>query len=252
MQSNRSKAILVVDDESDIRELVRYHLARDGYWVACAETGEEALKLVRHQPPDLIVLDLMLPGRDGLEICRQLKADPQTAAVRILILSAKSEDADIVAGLELGADDYVTKPFMPQVLVARVRAILRRRVNLIEAESDVLNHGELVIDPARYQVTVGTMPVNLTTMEMRMLIALARRPGLALTRFQLIAASQGEGVCVTDRSVDVHIAALRRKLGTCGSLIETVHGIGYRFKECNYRDATAPSPPEPGLLFDRE
>lgn len=226
-----SKTILVVDDERDIRELVRYNLAREGYKVECARTGEEGLRQARALVPDLIVLDLMLPGLDGLEVCKRLKADRQTAAVPIVMLTAKGEDADVVAGLELGADDYVIKPFSPRVLLARVRAILRRGEEPAETEPAIIRRGELVIDPARHQVTVSNEPVGLTALEMRVLIALARRPGLVLTRYQIVDASQGEGVGVTDRSVDVHIVSLRRKLGACGPLIETVRGIGYRFKE---------------------
>ncbi len=225
------KTILVVDDEKDIRELVRYNLARDGYKVECAQTGEEALRTARSAAPDLIVLDLMLPGLDGLEVCKRLKAERQTAAVPIVMLTAKGEDADVVAGLELGADDYVIKPFSPRVLLARVRAVLRRSEEPVEAEPAMIRRGGLVIDPARHQVTVDGEPANLTALEMRVLIALARRPGLVLTRYQIVDASQGEGVGVTDRSVDVHIVSLRRKLGACGPLIETVRGIGYRFKE---------------------
>lgn len=225
------KTILVVDDEKDIRELVRYNLARDGYKVECAQTGEEALRTARSAAPDLIVLDLMLPGLDGLEVCKRLKAERQTAAVPIVMLTAKGEDADVVAGLELGADDYVIKPFSPRVLLARVRAVLRRSEEPAEVEPAMIRRGGLVIDPARHQVTVDGEPANLTALEMRVLIALARRPGLVLTRYQIVDASQGEGVGVTDRSVDVHIVSLRRKLGACGPLIETVRGIGYRFKE---------------------
>jgi two-component system phosphate regulon response regulator PhoB len=221
----------VVDDEKDIRELVRYNLARDGYKVECAASGEDALRQARSVAPDLIVLDLMLPGVDGLEVCKRLKADRQTAAVPVIMLTAKGEDADVVAGLELGADDYVIKPFSPRVLLARVRAVLRRGEEPAEAEPAIIHRGDLLIDPARHQVTVSGEPVTLTALEMRVLIALARRPGLVLTRYQIVDASQGEGVGVTDRSVDVHIVALRRKLGACGPLIETVRGIGYRFRE---------------------
>jgi two-component system phosphate regulon response regulator PhoB len=225
------KTILVVDDEKDIRELVRYNLARDGYKVECAQSGEEALRQARSAAPDLIVLDLMLPGLDGLEVCKRLKADRQTAAAPIIMLTAKGEDADVVAGLELGADDYVIKPFSPRVLLARIKAVLRRGDEPAEAEPAIIRRGDLVIDPARHQVTVSGDPATLTALEMHVLIALARRPGLVLTRYQIVDASQGEGVGVTDRSVDVHIVSLRRKLGACGSLIETVRGIGYRFKE---------------------
>jgi two-component system phosphate regulon response regulator PhoB len=225
------KQILVVEDEQDIRELVRYNLAKEGYQVEQAATGEEALRKARARPPDLVVLDLMLPGVDGLEVCRRLKADRATAAAAILMLTAKGEEADVVAGLEVGADDYVVKPFSPRVLLARIRAVLRRREPEVSPAESVISHESLRIDPARHRVIAAGQPVSLTALEMRILLALARRPGLVLTRYQIVDASQGEGVGVTDRSVDVHIVSLRRKLGECGRLIETVRGVGYRFAE---------------------
>lgn len=226
-----TKTILVVDDEQDIRELIRYNLTKEGYRVECAVSGEEALRKVRPAPPDLILLDLMLPGVDGLEVCKRLKAERRTAATPIIMLTAKGEDADVVAGLELGADDYVVKPFSPRVLLARIRAILRRLEEPAEEEAAPLQRGGLIVDPARHQATVGGQAVALTALEMRILVALARRPGLVLTRYQIVDLTQGEGVGVTDRSVDVHMVSLRRKLGECGEMIETVRGIGYRFKE---------------------
>lgn len=223
--------ILVVDDEPDILELVQYNLAREHYDVVCVESGEEALAQVHAAPLDLIVLDLMLPGVHGLDVCRMLKRHPRTAAIPVVMLTARGEEADIVAGLELGADDYLTKPFSPRVLLARIRAVLRRQHSAPVAADAVLTHGELVLHPERHEVLVQGQPVMLTPMEFRMLHVLAQRPGWVFTRNQLIAAAQGEDVSVTERSVDVHIVSLRRKLGACGDAIETIRGVGYRLQE---------------------
>ena len=191
--------ILVVDDEPDILELVQYNLTREHYDVVCVESGEEALAQVSATPPDLIVLDLMLPGVDGLEVCRILKRDPHTAAIPVVMLTARGEEADIVAGLELGADDYLTKPFSPRVLRARIRAVLRQQHTEAVAVDAVLTHRDLVLHPGRHEVLVPGQPVLLTPMEFRMLHVLARRPGWVFTRSQLIAAAQGEDVSVTER-----------------------------------------------------
>lgn len=223
--------VLVVDDEEDILELVRYNLAKEGYKVRCVATGEDALAAARQEVPDLIVLDLMLPGVDGLEVCRILRRDPKTAHVPIIMLTAKGEEADVVAGLELGADDYVTKPFSPRVLLARVKAVLRRRTAREPEENMTLRVGDIVIDPQRHEVLVRGKPVNLTYVEFRLLHYLARRPGWVFTRQQIIDNVRGDNYPVTDRSVDVQVVGLRRKLGSCGHLIETVRGVGYRFKE---------------------
>ncbi|MCD6288899.1 MAG: response regulator transcription factor [Anaerolineae bacterium] len=223
--------ILVVDDEKDILELVEYNLAKEGYRVTPVASGEEALKSARSKTPDLIVLDLMLPGMDGLEVCRRLKTDPKTQHIPIVMLTAKGEEADIVAGLELGADDYITKPFSPRVFVARVRAVLRRRAREPADETSVVKIGELVIHPGRHEVLVGGKAVQLTLTEFRILHFLARRPGWVFTRYQIVEGVQGEDAVVTDRSVDVHIVSLRRKLGKYGTYIETVRGVGYRFKD---------------------
>lgn len=225
------EAILVVDDEPDILELVKYNLAKEGYRVECVQSGEDAISRARSILPDLLVLDLMLPGVDGLEVCKRLKADARTAHISIIMLTAKGEDADVVAGLELGADDYITKPFSTRVLLARVKALLRRQESKQDEDTPALKRGDLIVDTSRHVVTVCGTPIDLTALEMRILEALARRPGLVLTRYQIVKASQGEGVGVTDRSVDVHIVSLRRKLKECGNLIETVRGVGYRFKE---------------------
>lgn len=226
----QTKTVLVVDDDPDIRELISYNLGKNGYHVESSGSGEDALLRLRSAAPSLILLDLMLPGLDGLEVCKKLKAQSRTAPIPIIMLTAKGEDADVVSGLELGADDYVIKPFSPRVLLARIKAVLRRREEKAN-ENASLRRGELVIDPDYHQVTVAGGQVALTVLELRILQALARRPGLVMTRRQLVSSSQGEGIGVTDRSVDVHIVSLRRKLGEHGSLIETVHGVGYRFKE---------------------
>jgi two-component system alkaline phosphatase synthesis response regulator PhoP len=223
--------ILVVDDEEDILELLRFNLSREGCQVFCASSGEEALRLVQSEIPDLIVLDLMLPGIDGLEVTRWLKSDPNTKHLPIVMLTAKGEEADIVTGLELGADDYVTKPFSPRILVARVRAVLRRKVKESPEDTSVIRIHDLIIDPRRHEVLVNGEPVVLTFTEFGILNYMARRPGWVFTRFQIVDAVKGEDYPVTDRSVDVQIVGLRKKLGPAGKYIETVRGVGYRFKE---------------------
>ena len=223
--------ILVVDDEDDILELVRYNLAREGFQVTCAATGEDALKKTGIDSFDLIVLDLMLPRIDGLEVARHLKKNAQTQQIPIVMLTAKGEEADVVAGLEIGADDYVTKPFSPRVLTARIRAVLRRRAVESDENSPVLEIHDLVIHPGRRRATIEGVPVQLTFTEFQVLYFLARRPGWVFTRTQIVDAVRGDDYPVTDRSVDVQIVGLRKKLGDCGDYIETVRGVGYRFKE---------------------
>jgi two-component system, OmpR family, alkaline phosphatase synthesis response regulator PhoP len=225
-----NERILVVDDEEDVLELIRYNLAASGYRIQTASSGEEALTKTRKELPDLVILDLMLPGIDGLEVCRQLKRDARTDRVPIVMLTAKGEEADIVAGLELGADDYVTKPFSPKVLGARVRRILHRAASR-DVEKPSLSIRDLTIDPGRREVLVKGKPVNLTFTEFNILYALAKRPGLVLTRYQIIDSVHGDDYLVTDRAVDVQIVSLRRKLGARGGYIETVRGVGYRFKD---------------------
>jgi len=223
--------VLVVDDEEDILELVRYNLSKEGYRVSCVATGEEALDAARKDVPDLILLDLMLPGLDGLEVCRVLRRDPKTSHVPILMLTAKGEDADVVAGLELGADDYVTKPFSPRVLLARTKAVLRRRSARTPEDTMTLQVHDILINPQRHEVLVHGKPVTLTYTEFRLLHYLARRPGWVFTRQQIIDNVRGDNYPVTDRSVDVQVVGLRKKLGPHGDCIETVRGVGYRFKE---------------------
>jgi two-component system phosphate regulon response regulator PhoB len=224
--------ILVVDDEEDILELVRFHLAREGYELSLAASGEDALKKIKRERFDLVVLDLMLPGLDGLEVAKTLKNDPKAKSIPILMLTAKGEDADIVTGLELGADDYVTKPFSPRVLIARVKAVLRRRSRAAgEDDTQVITVQGIQIHPGRRSVTAGGKPVDLTFTEFQLLYVLARRPGWVFTRSQIVDAVRGSDYPVTDRSVDVQVVGLRKKLGAHGKAIETVRGVGYRFKD---------------------
>jgi two-component system phosphate regulon response regulator PhoB len=223
--------ILVVDDEEDILELVRFNLAREGYSIICTTSGEETLKIIQKEHPDLIVLDLMLPGMDGLDVAKALKNDPKTRDIPIVMLTAKGEEADIVTGLELGADDYVTKPFSPRVLVARVRAVLRRGTSEVPEDESVLKVHNLLIHPGRREVLVNGEPVELTFTEFGILNFLARRPGWVFTRSQIVDAVRGDDYPVTDRSVDVQIVGLRKKLGSAGEYVETVRGVGYRFRE---------------------
>jgi len=223
--------ILVVDDEEDIVELVRFHLAREGFAVETAASGEEALKKVRQGAFTLLVLDLMLPGLDGLEVARALKAETRTAGLPIVMLTAKGEDADVVAGLELGADDYVTKPFSPRVLLARIKAVLRRRLRAAVDDQSVITIHDLEIHPGRRSVLAGGKPIDLTFTEFQLLTFLARRPGWVFTRSQIVDAVRGTDYPVTDRSVDVQVVGLRKKLGPYGRYIETVRGVGYRFRE---------------------
>ncbi len=226
----KKQHILVVDDEEDITELVRHNLTREGFEVTCVGTGEKALEKAGEGDVDLIVLDLMLPGVDGLEVCKILKNDSNTAEIPIVMLTAKGEESDIVAGLELGASDYITKPFSPRVVVARVKAVLRSMARL-EKDAEKLQVGELKIDPQRYMVRIAGRQMDLTSTEFKLLYYMAKRPGWVFTRNQLIDASRGDDYAVTDRSVDVHIAGIRKKLRDFGEYIQTVRGIGYRFKE---------------------
>ena len=223
--------ILAVDDEEDILELISFNLRKEGYSVTCVTSGEDALRSARKTLPDLTILDLLLPGLDGLEVCRRLKTDPKTSHIPIIMLTAKTEEADIVTGLELGADDYVTKPFSPRVLLARVKAVLRRKAGEPTGETEVIKVHDLVIDPGRHEVLARGKPVLLTVTEFRILHFLARRPGWVFSRCQIVDAAMGDDVVVTDRSVDVHVASLRKKLGTCGAYVETVRGVGYRLKD---------------------
>lgn len=222
--------ILIVDDEEDVLELVRYNLDKEGYRIDTAATGEEALTKARTKLPALIILDLMLPGIDGLEVCKKIKNDAKTQSIPIIMLTAKGEETDIVTGLELGADDYMTKPFSPKILVARVRRILHKTITRDLKRTPIKVH-ELTIDPARREVLVKNKSVELTFTEFNILYALAKRPGMVFTRYQIVDALHGDDYLVTDRAVDVQIVGLRKKLGPCSKYIETVRGVGYRFKD---------------------
>jgi DNA-binding response OmpR family regulator len=226
-----NERILVVEDEQDILELVRYNLARENYKVFCASSGEEALKIAASEPLELIVLDLMLPRMDGLEVTRRLKNNSKTQDIFIVMLTAKGSEADIVTGLELGADDYITKPFSPRVLLARIKAVIRRTRDEKPEDNAVIQVHNLIIHPGRREVHAGEIPVPLTYTEFQVLYYLARRPGWVFTRTQIVDAVRGDDYPVTDRSVDVQIVGLRKKLGSAGRYIETVRGVGYRFKE---------------------
>lgn len=226
------KKILLIEDDEDIQELVSYHLGKEGYTVQVASSGEAAMESARKSLPDLILLDLMLPGIDGLQVCRNLRNEPKTRHIPIIMLTAKGEETDIVTGLEVGADDYITKPFSPKVLVARIRNIFRRKARDAAADDTApISVHDLVIHPGRHEVLYKGKKIDLTYTEFRVLQFLARRPGWVYTRQQIVDAVRGEDYAVTDRSVDVQIVGLRRKLGEAGELIETVRGVGYRFRE---------------------
>lgn len=223
--------ILIVEDEEDIAETLRIHLEREGYRAVAARSGEEALLTLNRMTVDLVLLDLMLPGIDGLEVCRAIKRNPAWTRIPVIIVSARGEDADVVAALELGAEDYVTKPFSLRVLVARIRSVLRRIRHPLPAEAAPLKIHELLIDPIRHEVGLGKERLDLTATEFQLLYFLARHPGWVFTRSQIVDAVKGPDYPVTDRSVDVQIVGLRRKLGRRASYIETIRGVGYRFKE---------------------
>lgn len=225
--------ILIIEDEDDILAMIHFNLVKAGYRVECATTGEDGYAMVRDTRPDLVLLDLMLPGMDGTEVCQRMRRSPDMSDIPIIMLTAKGEEHDVVKGLELGADDYVPKPFSPQVLLARIQAVLRRRS---KAEADKnqdqpIRVHDLYIHPGRNKVEAAGENVDLTFTEFQLLRLLASRPGWVFTRSQIVDAIHGEGYAVTDRAVDVQVVGLRRKLGECGKYIETVRGVGYRFHE---------------------
>ena len=225
--------IVVVEDEEDIRELIEYHLGREGCEVLGSGDGKRGLELIQRELPDLVLLDLMLPGMDGLEVCRAIRADERVAHVPVLMVTAKGEEADIVLGLGLGADDYIPKPFRPRELVARVKAALRSKQRAAETSADAepLVRGSLRMDPARHRAYVDEVELNLTATEFKLLWTLAKRPGRVFAREDLLEASRGDAAIALDRSVDAHIRSVRKKLGGSRDLIETVRSMGYRFTE---------------------
>ena len=232
-ENKNIKRVLVVDDEPDIRELVQHHLEIEGFEVLSAPDGEKGLFLIQNELPDLIILDLMLPGIDGLEVCRKLNNIESTSDIPIIMLTAKGEEIDIIKGLAYGADDYVTKPFSPRVLMARAKAILRRQViNEIDV-NEIIQIEELYIHPGKREVKVGSVYIELTFSEFEIIHFLARRPGWVFTRNQIINQVHGDHYPVTDRSVDFQIVGIRQKLGEMGKLIKTVRGVGYRFHSNN-------------------
>ena len=227
----KKERILIVEDEEDILELISFNLSKEGYRIIGALSGEDAVRKMKSESVDLVILDLMLPGIDGLEVAKRLKSDSKTKQVPIIMLTAKGEETDVVTGLELGAEDYITKPFSPRVMIARVRAVLRRQIQEANEDLTPVRIHELEIDPGRRSVLAGGKPVDLTYTEFQVLYILARRPGWVYTRTQIVDAVRGSDYPVTDRSVDVQIVGLRKKLGPYGRHIETVRGVGYRLQE---------------------
>lgn len=226
------KRIVVIEDEPDILDVLAYNLRREGFDVSGACNGAIGLALVNKELPDLVLLDLMLPGTDGIEVCKTLKANPRTAGTLIIMVTAKGEESDVVLGLGVGADDYISKPFSPKELVARVKAVLRRgRMVEKEEEDSVIAFGDLQIDSARHKVTVRGQEVRLTATEFRILHYLASHPGRVFTREQLLSRTLGDDVVVVDRNIDVHIRGIRKKMDVDPPYIETIRGVGYRFME---------------------
>ncbi|MGN6367172.1 MAG: response regulator [Phycisphaerae bacterium] len=226
----RRKKVLVVDDERDLVELIGMNLQRNGYEVVSAHDGGTGLELARKQKPDIMILDVMMPGMSGRDVTMALKQDPDTATIPILMLTAKTEETDIIVGLSMGADDYVTKPFSMKVLMARVGAVLRRKASIEPAQS-LLNAGPVVIDQSKHEVTVQGRGINLTPTEFKLLTAIFSARGRVLSRDQLMDRAMGTDVFVTDRAIDVHITAVRKKLGDFAWMIHTVRGVGYRLLE---------------------
>jgi len=227
------ESILVVEDDENIQQLVGYNLTKGGFHVLYAEDGEKAIRIARQEKPDLVVLDIMLPGLNGFEVCKLLRKDPQTKTLAIIMLTAKSEENDVATGLDLGADDYITKPFSPKILISRIKAALRRKHDAdgdSEKLAGPLTIHNIVIDPKRYEVKVDGETIPLTVTEFCILALLAKRPGWVFSRQQIIDGVRGYDYVITPRAVDVQIFGLRKKLGEAGINIETIRGIGYRMR----------------------
>jgi two-component system phosphate regulon response regulator PhoB len=244
------RRIVVIEDEDEIRDVLAYNLERAGFSVSCAANGRTGLELVRSERPELVLLDLMLPEVDGLDVCRALRADEATATLPVIMLTARDDESDVVLGLGVGADDYVTKPFSPREVVARVEAMLRRSARVStpagatdEATDDVdaslaedpdrrrVSSGAVVVDPDRHEVLVDGESIRFTRTELRLLHVLLRRPGRVYTREQLVERVMGDNAWITDRTIDVHVRAIRRKLGDHGEVVETIRGVGYRGRD---------------------
>lgn len=223
--------ILVVEDDKNIAKLVKYNLEKAGLECEVCHTGEEGMKALERAPADLIILDIMLPGMDGLEVCRRIKQSKGTAGIPVIMLTAKGEEVDRVVGFELGADDYIVKPFSPRELILRIKAILKRMAPGEESEKEVFRAGDLVVDISKHKVTAGKKEVDLTPMEFKLLTTLMERRGRVQSRDRILNDVWDITSDVTTRTVDTHVKRLREKLGKAGKLIETVRGIGYRFKE---------------------
>lgn len=231
------KTILIVEDDEDIQQLVGYNLVKAGFLVEYGDSGEQALEKIKLQSPDLILLDLMLPGMDGTEFCSVIRSNSKTNQIPIIMLTAKGEESDIISGLDHGADDYITKPFSPKILISRVKAVLRRKAKDTVPQPydsrNVIKIDNLVIDPGRYEVRIAGEQVNLTPTEFGILQLLTQKAGWVFTRQQIIDTVRGYDYLVTPRTIDVQVFSLRKKMGEAGKKIETVRGIGYRFNDSN-------------------
>ena len=223
--------IVVIEDEADILEVIDYNLSKEGFDVSSSSDGLDGLALVQKEIPDLVLLDLMLPGMDGIEICRTLKTDPATRSISIIMVTAKGEESDIVLGLGIGADDYVLKPFRPRELIARVKSVLRRGGLKEKVNQDIISIDGLVIDCNRHEVRLEGKKINLTAMEFKLLYFLASHPGRVFTREQILNNVSSEDAYIIDRNIDVHIRSIRKKLDKQRDLIETIHRVGYRFRD---------------------
>jgi len=225
-----AEQILIIEDDPEIQEMLKYAFAREGWKLIQAKTGEEGIKALQSKGADCVILDIMLPGMDGLKTLRKIREDKRFQPLPIILCTARGEEADIVAGLEIGADDYVVKPYSPRVLAARVRAALRRKEAAGSPNKTSWQHGKISIDVERHTAFLGETPLDLFATEFAILAHFMSHPDIVFSRQKLITAIRGDDYPVTDRSVDVQIMGLRKKLGDAGSMIETIRGVGYRFK----------------------